>query len=115
MIGTQGVLGICGERLFIFSEHWYLFWGAGEQARSFGDLGSPAKKEKPPFSLIKKYSGEGGEGGGSSPDPLVNSYCFFVLRCTPTAALRGHVKKIFISFPRHKVSFPRHNYLVPTT
>ena len=31
-----------------------------------------------------------------------------------TAALRGHVKKIFISFPRHKILFPQHNYLVPT-
>ena len=47
-----------------------------------------------------------------------------------TAALRGHVKKkylsrshdirsrshnIIISFPRFKISFPRYDYLVPTT
>ena len=31
-----------------------------------------------------------------------------------TAALRGHVKFFFILFPRHRISFPRHNYLVPT-
>ena len=35
------------------------FKGAGEQAHSFGDLGSPAKnlknlKEKPPFFLTRK-------------------------------------------------------------
>ena len=45
----QGVLGIWGEWIFIF---WDLgstgnyFRGAGEQAQSFGDLGSPAKKQK---------------------------------------------------------------------
>ena len=58
--GPPGVLGIWGEWLFIFrdlgSTGNYLR-GAGEQAHSFGDLGSPAKKqkkikEKPPFCLI---------------------------------------------------------------
>ena len=47
-------------RLFIFRDlgsTGNYFRGAGEQAHSFGDLGSPAKKaklikEKPPFCLI---------------------------------------------------------------
>ena len=45
----------------------------------------------------------GGWGLGGYPD-------YVVLAKGPitTAALKGHVKKIFISFPRH-------NYLVPTT
>ena len=56
-VGSPEVLGIWGEWLFIFRElgstgNYYR--GAGEQAHSFGDLGSPAKKqkkikEKPPF------------------------------------------------------------------
>ena len=56
-LGPQGVLGIWGEWLFIFRDlgsTGNYFRGAGEQAHSFGDLGSPAKKqkkikEKPPF------------------------------------------------------------------
>ena len=56
-----GVLGIWGEWLFIFRDlgsTGNYFRGAGEQVLSFGDLGSPAKKqkknikEKPPFCLI---------------------------------------------------------------
>ena len=53
-----GVLGIWGEWLFTFRDlgsTGYYLRGAGEQAHSFGDLGSPAKKkkkEKPPFRLI---------------------------------------------------------------
>ena len=42
-----GVLGIWGEGLFIFREQWSTanyFRGAGEQAHTFGDLGSTAKK-----------------------------------------------------------------------
>ena len=42
-----GVLGIWGEGLFIFRELGSTanyFRGAGEQARTFGDLGSTAKK-----------------------------------------------------------------------
>ena len=42
-----GVLGIWGEGLFIFRELWSTanyFRGAGEQAHTFGDLGSTAKK-----------------------------------------------------------------------
>ena len=49
--GPQEVLGILGEWLFIFRElgkHWY-FQGFGEQAHSFRDLGSPAKKVKNKF------------------------------------------------------------------
>ena len=48
-----------GFGLFIFRDlrsTGNYFRGAGEQAHSFGDLGSPAKKqkikEKPPFCLI---------------------------------------------------------------
>ena len=58
-MGPPGVLGIMGEWLFIFRDlgsTGNYFRGAGEQAHSFGDLGSPAKKqkikEKPPFCLI---------------------------------------------------------------
>ena len=42
-----GVLGIWGEGLFIFRELGSTanyFRGAGEQAQTFGDLGSTAKK-----------------------------------------------------------------------
>ena len=42
-----GVLGIWGEGLFIFRELGstaYYFRGAGEQAHTFGDIGSTAKK-----------------------------------------------------------------------
>ena len=47
--GPQGVLGIWVEWLFIFSDLGSIgnyFRGAGEHAHSFGDLGSPAKKQK---------------------------------------------------------------------
>ena len=49
--GAPGVLGICGELLFIFRELGSIgnyFQGFGEQAHSLGDLatGSPAKKVK---------------------------------------------------------------------
>ena len=46
------------------------------------------------------------------------------VKTSMTAVQRGHVKKIFvsfprllnnISFPRHKILFRRHYYLVPTT
>ena len=55
--GPSGVLGIWGEWLFIFRDlgsTGIYFRGFGEQAHSFGDLGSPGKriKEKPPFCLI---------------------------------------------------------------
>ena len=43
----QGGLGIWGEWPFIFRElgsTGNYFQGSGEQAHSFGDLGSPAKK-----------------------------------------------------------------------
>ena len=42
-------LGIWGDWLFIFRDlgsTGNYFRGAGEQAHSFGDLGSPAKKQK---------------------------------------------------------------------
>ena len=44
--GLLGVLGIWGEGLFIFRELGSTanyFRGAGEQAHTFGDLGSTAK------------------------------------------------------------------------
>ena len=47
--GAPGVLGIWGEGLFIFRElgsRANYFRGAGEQAHTFGDLGSTAKKYK---------------------------------------------------------------------
>ena len=48
-MGPPGVLGIWGEWLFILRDLWstgYYFRGAGKRAHSFGDLGSPAKKQK---------------------------------------------------------------------
>ena len=50
------VLGTWGEGLFIFRELWSIgnyFQGSGEQAHSFGDLGSPAKKSN--INLNKKF------------------------------------------------------------
>ena len=47
--GPPGVLGIWGEWLFILRDlgsTGYYFRGTGEQAHSFGDLGSPVKKQK---------------------------------------------------------------------
>ena len=62
LLGPPGVLVIWGEWLFIFRDlrsNGNYFRGAGEQAHSFGDLGSPAKKQKKikakaPFCLIFK-------------------------------------------------------------
>ena len=48
-VGPPGVLGIWGEWLFIFRElgsNGNYFRGSREQAHIFGDLGSPAKKQK---------------------------------------------------------------------
>ena len=63
--------------------------------------------------------GGGGGGPGQSDKKSSHSvffcfFCFFFSAYFTTAALRGHVKFFFISFPRHRISFPRHNYLVPT-
>ena len=47
--GAPGILGIWGEEIFIFGELGSTinyFQGFGEQAHSFGDLESPAKKKK---------------------------------------------------------------------
>ena len=60
VLGPPGVWGIWGEWPFIFRDLGSTcdyFRGAGEQAHSFEDLGSPTKKqkeikEKPPFCLI---------------------------------------------------------------
>ena len=89
---NPGVLGIWGEWLFIFrdlgSTGNYLR-GAGEQANSFGDLGSPAKKQKnkgkPPFCLIFFFKFLLLLGCNPPPPqtPLVNSKCIhFRLTCT---------------------------------
>ena len=62
------------------------FQGAGEQAHSFGDFGSPAKskkfnlnnltlKEKPSFRLIFFFKNR--LLGGSPPDPLGKSQCIY--------------------------------------
>ena len=60
LLGAPWALRIWGEWLFIFRDlgsTGNYFRGAGEQVHSFGDLGSPAKKqktkikEKPPFCL----------------------------------------------------------------
>ena len=48
-LGPPGVLGICGEWLFIFRELGITgnyFRGAREQAHNFGDIESLAKKQK---------------------------------------------------------------------
>ena len=70
LAGPPGVLGILGERLFIFRDlgsTGNYFRGAGEQAHSFGDLGSPAKKQKKNigkasilFDFLKFSSASGG-------------------------------------------------------
>ena len=49
LMGPPGVWGIWGEGLFIFRELGSTannFSGAGEQAHTFGDLGSSAKMQK---------------------------------------------------------------------
>ena len=73
-----GVWGIWGEWLFIFRElgsTGNYFQGFGEQAHSFEDLGSPAKKFKKShlkgkafisFDFLKKIFGF---WGGDPPDP----------------------------------------------
>ena len=85
------VLEIWGEWLFIFRDLGstaHYFRGAGEQAHSFGDLGSPAKKqkkikEKPPFCLI--FLNSFCFWGDSPPDPLVHSkIIYFHITCAST-------------------------------
>ena len=91
-MGPPGVLGIWGEWLFIFRDlgsTGNYFRGAREQAHSFGDLGSPAKKQK------KKKINKGKASilfdflkfllrlGGSPQTPLVNPTCiYFRITCT---------------------------------
>ena len=45
ILGHTGVLGIWGERLFLFRYGNY-FRAGGQKAHSFWDLGSPAQKKK---------------------------------------------------------------------
>ena len=69
-MGPPGVLGIWGEWLFIFRElgsTGIYFKGSREQAHNFGDLGSPAKKQKNKgkasilFDFLKISSASGGK------------------------------------------------------
>ena len=80
--GAPGVLGIWGEWLFIFRElgsTGNYFRGAREQAHSFWDTGSLAKKqknkEKPPFCLIFLKKKSSASGRASPQTPLVISKC----------------------------------------
>ena len=88
-MGPPGVLGIWGDWLFIFRDlgsTGNYFWGAGEQAQSFGDLGSPAKKQKNigkasiSFDFLKFSSAS---VGIAPHTPLVKSKCIvFCITCT---------------------------------
>ena len=85
-----GVLGIWREWLFIFRDlgsTGNYFRGSGEQANSFRDLGSPAKKQKENkgkasilFDFFKKIFCFWGD---TTPDPPVNFKCiYFRILCT---------------------------------
>ena len=100
--GAPRVLGILGEWLFIFRElgsTGHYFQGFGEQAHSFGDLGSPAKmlkkshhKGKPSFCLIfKQIFGFWGE---DLPTPLEKSKSF-VLKCLSRLELVSDIANNF--------------------
>ena len=72
--GPPGVLGIWGEWLFIFRDlgsTGNYFRGAGEQAQSFGDLGSPAKKQKNKgkASILFDFLKFSSSSGGIAPRP----------------------------------------------
>ena len=78
LLEALGVWGIWGEWLFIFRKldsTGNYFQEFREHAHSFGDLGSPAKKQKKSHLKGKAFIsfdlnfGSGG-GGGSPPDPL---------------------------------------------
>ena len=95
-MGPPGVLGIWGEWLFIFRDlrsTGNYFRGAGEQAHSFGDLGSPARKQKNKgkasilFDFFKK---ESSASGGIAPQtPLLSSNSnHFRMACTCTLSER---------------------------
>ena len=88
-LGPPRVLGILGEWLFIFRDlesTGYYFRGAGEQAHSFWDLGSPAKKQKNKgkasilFDFLKVLLLLGAQ------TPLVNPKCTY-FRITSTSRL----------------------------
>ena len=82
--GPPGVLGIWGEWLFIFRDlgsTGNYFRESGEQAHSFGDLGSPAekqKKNKGKASILFDFL------GGLAPQAhLVTYKCtYFCITCT---------------------------------
>ena len=76
MWGPQGVLGILGEWLFIFRDlgsTGYYFRGAGEQAQSFGDQGSPAKRQnnEGKASILLHFLKFSSASGGIAPRPLL--------------------------------------------
>ena len=77
--GPPGVLRIWGEWLFTFRElgsTCNYFQGFGEQAHSFGDLGSPAKNSKKKSHLKGKafisfdFQKISSASGGKPPAPL---------------------------------------------
>ena len=73
-MGPPGVLGIWGEWLFIFRDlgsTGNYFRGAGEQAQSFGGLGSPAKKKKNKgkASILFDFFKFSSASGGIAPRP----------------------------------------------
>ena len=73
-MGPPGVFGILGEGIFIFMElksTANYFRGAGEQAHTFGDLGSTANINiRLPFYLIQWNVA--GFWGLSPPDPYIS-------------------------------------------
>ena len=79
-------MGIWGEWLFIFRElgsTGNYFKGSREQAHSFGDLGSPAKKQKnkEKASILFDFLKISSASGGLAPQtPLLNAvFIHFVL------------------------------------
>ena len=78
-MGSPGVLGIWGEWLSIFGElvsTGNYFRGYREQANIFGDLGSPAKKQKNKgkASILFNFLKISSVSGGLTPQtPLPNA------------------------------------------
>ena len=82
-MGPPGFLGIWGEWLFIIRElgsTGNYFRGSREQAHIFGDLGSPAKKQKNKgkasilFDFLKVSSASGGQAPQTHPP---SDCCFY--------------------------------------
>ena len=78
-MGPPGVLGIWGEWLFILRDlgsNGNYFQGFGEQAHSFGDLGSPTEKFflkshlKGKAFITFDFFSKSSASGGNPPDAL---------------------------------------------